>query len=59
MTKSELLRKFGVKFFDALIQYLADELNKTEQEVIDGICNKLLSSGDSCKIDDYDWMDRF
>ena len=56
MTKSDLIRKFGVKFMDALIQFLADELGKTEQQVVDGIVNKLCGSGEICKIEDYDWM---
>ena len=56
MTKSELIRKFGVKFMDALIQFLADELGKTEQQVVDGIHDKLCGSGEICIIDDYDWM---
>ena len=57
MTKSDLIRKFGVKLIDALIQYLADELGHTEQEVVDGIVDKLCDTGEMCKIEDYDWMD--
>lgn len=56
MTKASLMRKFGVKLFDALIQYIAEQLDKTEQEIVDGIANKLLLSGDKERILDYDWM---
>ena len=57
MTKSELMRKFGMKLIDALIQYLADELGHTEQEVVDGIVDKLCDTAGDCRIEDYDWME--
>ena len=56
MTKEQLLKKFGIKLIDALIQYLAEQLGKTEQEVIDGIANKLVDNNGNEKILDYNWM---
>ena len=56
MTKEQLIRKFGVKFLDALLQYLADEFGKSEQDVVDGIVDKLCDTGGMCKIENYDWM---
>ena len=57
MTKAQLMRHFGVKLLDALIQYLADELGKTDQQVVDGIVDKLCDTAGDCRIEDYDWMD--
>jgi len=56
MKKEELMRKFGVKLIDALIQYIAEQLGKTEQEVVDGITNKLIDAEGNEKISDYTWM---
>jgi len=58
MTKADLIRHFGVKLFDALIQYLADELGKTEQQIVDGIVDKLCDTAGDCRIEDYDWMNK-
>lgn len=56
MKKEQLMRKFGVKLIDALIQYIAEQLGKTEQEVVDGIADKLIDTKGNEKISDYDWM---
>lgn len=56
MKKEILLQRFGVKLIDALIQYIAEQLGKTEQEVVDGIASKLIDNEGNEKIPDYNWM---
>lgn len=56
MKKEILLQRFGVKLIDALIQYIAEQLGKTEQEVVDGIVSKLIDNEGNEKIPDYNWM---
>jgi len=59
MKKEQLMRRFGIKLIDALIQYIAEQLGKTEQEVVDGIVDKLMDSEGKSKISDYDWIREF
>jgi len=56
MKKEQLMQRFGIKLIDAIIQYMAEQFGKTEQEVVDGIANKLIDTEGKEKISDYDWL---
>lgn len=56
MKKNELVRRFGPKLIDAIIQVMAEELNVDEQVLTDKIADRLDKNNDKY-IKDYDWMD--
>ena len=69
MTRDKLYQRFGVKLIEAIVLIIKDEINilrnkaglpeRTNQQIIDAIANKLVDSEGNEKISDYDWMKEF